>query len=230
MESQRGIGGQQPAQANKSSSLTPTSPGQIAARQAAIETKMSMPRPAAVAQWLVDQGDVQIHGPRSTAVLIAIALLSTLCVIGVGALVAYKVKTPARTLDELVQAPSASAAPDAAAPTSPDTGSGATTTATDKPTSGDDADEPQDGDDSAGNGKTGAGTAPAKDPGTLSVWCKPACDQVIVGGQALGPSPISKHSMPPGQHRVTLKRGGVKKTISVVIESGQLTSQNVPMQ
>src|SRR5690606_6714355 len=58
----------------------PTQP----AAQANVETKMSLPRPAAVAQWLMEQGDIEIQGPRSTGVIIAIAALATLCVMGVG--------------------------------------------------------------------------------------------------------------------------------------------------
>lgn len=63
--------------------------------QAAIETKMSLPRPAAVAQWLMEQGDVEIGGPRSTGVIIAIAALATLCVMGVASLIVYKLRLPA---------------------------------------------------------------------------------------------------------------------------------------
>ncbi len=66
------------------------------ANQAAIETKMSLPRPAAVAQWLMEQGDVEIGGPRSTGVIIAIAALATLCVMGVVSLIVYKLNPPAR--------------------------------------------------------------------------------------------------------------------------------------
>lgn len=62
--------------------------------QAAIETKMSLPRPAAVAQWLMEQGDVEIGGPRSTGVIIAIAALATLCVMGVASLIVYKLRLP----------------------------------------------------------------------------------------------------------------------------------------
>lgn len=66
------------------------------ANQHAIETKMSLPRPAAVAQWLMEQGDVEIGGPRSTGVIIAIAALATLCVMGVASLIVYKLRLPAQ--------------------------------------------------------------------------------------------------------------------------------------
>ncbi len=62
--------------------------------QGAIETKMSLPRPAAVAQWLMEQGDVEIGGPRSTGVIIAIAALATLCVMRVASLNVYKLRLP----------------------------------------------------------------------------------------------------------------------------------------
>jgi serine/threonine protein kinase len=70
--------------------------GQLSSNQHAIETKMSLPRPAAVAQWLMEQGDVEIGGPRSTGVIIAIAALATLCVMGVASLIVYKLRLPAQ--------------------------------------------------------------------------------------------------------------------------------------
>ncbi|MBI4703489.1 MAG: serine/threonine protein kinase [Deltaproteobacteria bacterium] len=69
-------------------------PGQPGAPQAYVETKMSMPRPTGAPQWTPDAADLQPPPARSTAVLALIALLSTLCIIGVGALVAYKLKPP----------------------------------------------------------------------------------------------------------------------------------------
>ena len=93
-----------------------------------------------------------------------------------------------------------------------------------------DGDEASNGGGKQGDGSSDGAKTSAQKPGTLSIYCKPACDQVIVGGQALGPSPVSGHSMAPGQHRVTLKRDGVKKTISVVIASGHLTAKSVPMK
>jgi serine/threonine-protein kinase len=84
--------------------MGPQAPGNmnVASHQAAIETKMSLPRPAAVAQWLMEQGDVEIQGPRSTGVIIAIAALATLCVMGVASLIVYRLREPQRPDSALV--------------------------------------------------------------------------------------------------------------------------------
>ena len=71
------------------------------AKQAAIETKMNMPRPTAVTQWLAEQGDIDIGTPRSTAVLIAIAALATLCVMGVVSLIVFKLRTPVQATQNI---------------------------------------------------------------------------------------------------------------------------------
>jgi serine/threonine-protein kinase len=227
------------------SGMTPEQEARI--KQAAIETKMSMPRPAAVAQFLAEQGDIQIQGPRSTGVLMAIALLSTLCVIGVAALVVYKVRTPPVSLDMVAAAPQQpNGQPIAAnAGDGVDQGgaadgdaTGATPVATSKSSkttvrrttprkstksSKDPEKEP--------DAKDKKATVAKEPPGSLTIDCSPACDSVVAGGRSLGPSPIFSHPMPPGQHRVTLKRkGGPTKTISVIITSGQLTSQRVSMK
>ena len=60
--------------------------------------------------------------------------------------------------------------------------------------------------------------------------CNPYCDDVIDQGKSLGPSPVVHLSVPPGSHRVTLKKGSQKKVISVVVVSGQVTAQRVSMK
>ncbi len=222
--------------------MTPTSPGVPPPpgpgyNQHAIETRMNLPRPAAVAQWLAEQGDIQIQGPRSTGVLMAIALLSTLCVIGVGALVVFKLRAAPRQLGmSAAPTPSALVSTD----NSKDNGASKAEPAKTKKTSGgskadsdDDASSSGDDDDSADASKKKSGGKQASagsTPGKLTINCKPACDQVTAAGRSLGPSPVVSHSMRPGQHRVTLKRGSKSKTIVVSIESGQLTSQTVSMK
>jgi serine/threonine-protein kinase len=199
---------------------------------------MSMPRPAAVTQWLAEQGSFDTGGPRSTPVLMAIALLATLCVIGVGALVAYKVRVgdqrtsmldspsaPTATYDPLAPATEVPTQ-DPTTTTEPSAARTATKVAT-RPT------------DSLPKGTAPPGTVPAgtgsadasKENGFLTIYCKPACDQVIAGGRSLGASPVSNVPMPPGQHRVTLKRAGSQtKVISVIVVTGQLTSHSVTME
>lgn len=205
--------------------------------QSNIETKMSMPRPAAVSQWIAEQGALENPGPRSTPVLMAIALLSTLCVIGVGALVAYKI----RVGDQAASVQATSAPTHTHAPLAPETSGSPTSTGTARTTAGSSTGRSKPRPTAGGSKGTGKPSTSPKptttatkdeaEPGFLTVYCTPACDQVVAGGRALGASPVVNASMPPGQHRVTLKRsGGPTKVISVIIVSGQVTSQRVSMK
>ena len=68
------------------------------------------------------------------------------------------------------------------------------------------------------------------DNGFLTVVCNPFCDSVIAAGKNLGPSPVLKVPLPPGQHRVTLRKSGSPpKVMSVVIVSGQTSPLRVKM-
>jgi len=67
-------------------------------------TRRSLPRPEGVAdfgapgqtgQVAVDPADVALDGPRSLVVLLLIALLATICTVGVGAILFYKLRQPA---------------------------------------------------------------------------------------------------------------------------------------
>jgi serine/threonine-protein kinase len=63
-------------------------------------------------------------------------------------------------------------------------------------------------------------------PGLLTVICRPACDSVVLDGKrALGGTPISKVSVPPGTHRLQLKvdQPATQKTVSVTVTSGETT-------
>jgi hypothetical protein len=203
--------------------------------QPAIETKMNMPRPAAVAQWLAEQGDVEIQGPRSTGVIVAIAALATLCVMGVASLIYYKLKLPAQTESAALPVPvadpaaSGASADSTAAPKAEGkaggngngNGNDGKTAATEPATEG--------GDKKA---SPGGPAKPAKEedpPGRLTIVCKPACDNIVAGGAALGPGPVFNHAMPPGTHRVTCTAKGKSKTVVVQIVSGQATSHTVVM-
>jgi len=197
--------------------------------QANIETKLSLPRPAAVSQWIAEQGAGQIEGPRSTAVLMAIALLSTLCVIGIGALVAYKVKgsgqesqpttisEPSDTHAPLAPPVDPSAAPSA----SPSSAAPAEATGRNSVPATTGAADPA---------SKATDTAASGEPGTLSVSSDPPCDQVIVSGRALGPCPVST-KMSPGQYRVQLKRAGVAdKVLPAIVVSGQVATVTASMK
>jgi hypothetical protein len=67
-------------------------------------------------------------------------------------------------------------------------------------------------------------------PGMLSINSNPPCDSVVAAGKSLGACPAYNVPMPPGMHRVTLKRGSDTKTIMVRVISGQLTSHTVPLR
>jgi hypothetical protein len=41
--------------------------------------------------------------------------------------------------------------------------------------------------------------------GRLTVVCYPACDEVFLDKQPLGPSPIFRKAIPAGRHKLTLK-------------------------
>ncbi len=84
---------------------------------------------------------------------------------------------------------------------------------------------------STGGGKVAAAPAPAGkgEPGFLTVMCVPACDSVTAGGRNLGPSPVVRAALPPGNHGVGLRAGSKKKSLSVTIASGQTTARRVTM-
>jgi hypothetical protein len=86
--------------------------------------------------------------------------------------------------------------------------------------------------------KTAAPAPPPAEPtppkgggeaGFLTVVCDPGCDAVSAGGRNLGPSPVVRASLPPGNHGVGLRKGSIKKSLSVTIVSGQTTARRVKM-
>ncbi|MBI4950657.1 MAG: protein kinase [Myxococcales bacterium] len=211
------------------------------AGQSNVETKMSMPRPAAVAQWLAEQGNVQIGGPRGMGTLTSIAMLAALCAMALGALVVYKVRAPAalaavpevklspedepRSLlppdiakvDTTAGGVAPKVNPKASASAGPTT---ATTAAA-----------------ASASGATSAPTAPigpvgppptGGDQGTINVSCSPRCDSITIGGSSYGDPASARVS--PGQHRITGTRSGSKaKTISVMVEAGQSVSRQLKL-
>jgi serine/threonine-protein kinase len=210
------------------------------AQQGAVETKMSLPRPAAVAQWLMEQGDVEIQGPRSTGVIIAIAALATLCVMGVASLIVYKLRAPLPT--PVVAAPvtgpvaPASEGEDESDPEAAELpveeGETAKTAEEENGSPTKPGGEPTQAKSTGPAPPTGK-TAPEEagdPPGMLSINSNPPCDSVVAAGKSLGACPAYNVPMPPGMHRVTLKRGSDTKTIMVRVISGQLTSHTVPLR
>ncbi len=51
-------------------------------------------------------------------------------------------------------------------------------------------------------------TKPVDAPGTLSVFCVPACDVVLVDGKPVGASPVVSAPLRPGRHVVAVSRMG----------------------
>jgi serine/threonine-protein kinase len=262
MDRQRVQGGPYGAGQFGGSGSVPPPPQQVAAMQAAqlppiearqmrraqgvVETKMSLPRPTAVTDWLLEQGEVQMPPARSTGVLMAIALLSTLCVLGVGALVIFKLREPLRP--PLGLAPGADPPPLVLPAADRGPGSSDAAGGDGKGDGVPEATRKGDGNGGAkkSNGKDGARTGkadaaatasadksatPAKEPpGTLTIVCEPACDQVIADGRALGPSPVVNHVMDPGAYRITArKKGYADKVIVVQVFSRQSTSKPIKM-
>ncbi len=218
--------------------------------QSQIETALSLPRPDPAALWLAQQDAAKRGQRKNTGVIIAVVALTALCIIGIGALVYFKMQaapaqpvpsaapaesapsvgeaappaTAAPTAEVAAAAPTASAAaatPTAAAPSTPPAG-------TIVPASAPVGTKPT---GAAAAAPTAATGAEKEEPGFLTIVCNPQCDEVIDNGRSLGPSPIVHVTASPGQHRITLKRGSEKpKVISVIVVSGQVTAQRVTMK
>ena len=97
------LGGHQPAA--PVAGPPPLQAAALAAGHDRQATARSLPRPGgAVAgpEGALDPDDIALDGPRSLLVLLLIALLATICAVGVGAILFYKLRGPA---------PSAMAAP-----------------------------------------------------------------------------------------------------------------------
>jgi len=66
--------------------------------------------------------------------------------------------------------------------------------------------------------------------GYLTILCVPGCDSVQTGGRNLGPSPIVRAALPPGEHEVVLRAAGKStKTLRVTLTEGQTTAKRVTM-
>lgn len=66
--------------------------------------------------------------------------------------------------------------------------------------------------------------------GFLTIVCNPFCDEIIDNGRSLGPSPIVHLAVKPGSHRLMAKKGSMRKTIDVIVVSGQVTAQRLSMK
>jgi serine/threonine-protein kinase len=60
--------------------------------QSQIETALSLPRPDPAALWLAQQDAAKRGQRKNTGVIIAVVALTALCIIGIGALVYFKMR------------------------------------------------------------------------------------------------------------------------------------------
>jgi serine/threonine-protein kinase len=77
-----------------------------------------------------------------------------------------------------------------------------------------------------------AAAAPSgSDSGQLTVICFPACDTVSDNGAVIGPSPIFKHRVSVGQHRLKMTSSNppATKIVSVIVMGDQTTTVRQPM-
>jgi serine/threonine-protein kinase len=213
--------------------------------QSQIETAMSLPRPDPAQLWMAQQQAGAHQQKKNTGVLILVIALVALSIIGIGVLVFFKLKAqaPVPTKADAVVAPSAvvpaATTLAAVATPAPTTAPSPAATTTDAPQA---TTPPPSGPAPAGPGKTptaatttppaatASAAAAGSDPGFLTIVCNPFCDDVLDNGRSLGPSPIVHLSVKPGSHRVTLKKGTMSKTVSVIVVSGQVTAQRVSMK
>jgi hypothetical protein len=67
-----------------------------------------------------------------------------------------------------------------------------------------------------------AGPAPGRS-GLLTVFCTPACDEVVDGSHSLGPSPVFKVPASVGTHRLRLKVASAEKRVTVSVTENETT-------
>jgi serine/threonine-protein kinase len=203
---------------------------QPGAPQSQIETALSLPRPDPHALWLAQQ-EKQKGERRNTGVLIAIVALAALCVIGIGTLVYFKyfrAKKAAVTATADAATSATAEVSATATSTAPTVATTASETAAATVTASASASAAAQAPSAAAQAPAGKGGS--KDPpGTLSITCKPFCDDILDNGKSIGPSPVSNLPVPAGQHRITLKKGKDTKVISVLVTSGQSSSSRVTM-
>ncbi|WP_170229186.1 PEGA domain-containing protein [Polyangium fumosum] len=66
--------------------------------------------------------------------------------------------------------------------------------------------------------------------GFVTVACNPGCEGIFVNGRSLGPSPIVRAELPPGTHKLTLRRKGYEeKKVEVVVKPGETALLNVKL-
>ncbi len=70
----------------------------------------------------------------------------------------------------------------------------------------------------------------ATPPGYLTVACVPRCDRITASGRPLGPSPVVRAALPPGDYVLTLRaEGKTPRVVPVQILAGQTVARRIPM-
>lgn len=68
-------------------------------------------------------------------------------------------------------------------------------------------------------------------PGTLSVFCVPACDVVLIDGKAVSASPVVNAPLKPGRHVIAVSRmGAAPQTMDVFLPAGGNVAQRFWME
>ncbi|EYF04429.1 serine/threonine protein kinase [Chondromyces apiculatus] len=221
--------------------------------QSQIETALSLPRPDPTALWMAQQDAAKRGQRRNTGVIIAVVALTALCLIGIIALVYFKMQKQAPppsvsaatsanaavpqapTVPVAAAVPAPAPAPSPAA--EPQPAAGATTAAASPAAPAAAAAAPAAPAVSTNRTAAVAPTPaaattsePKEAPGFLTVHCDPQCDEVLDNGRSLGASPVLRASAAPGQHRITGRKGSTKKVISVIVVSGSVTAQRISMK
>jgi serine/threonine-protein kinase len=215
--------------------------------QSHVETALSLPRPDPASLWMLQQDSNSRVQRKNTAILIAVAVLTAVCVAAICALIYFKyrssaaavpddgkksnVTAPQRSSDAAPGAtgpPGTTAAPSpAASATAPNPSAAPSEAASAAPppsaSAGDDTKIAGTPSGPATSKPSQTAPAPAsKDVGYLTVICKPFCDSVKRNGTPLGSSPIVKSPTPPGQYRITLSRAGSPDRVeSVIVATGE---------
>jgi serine/threonine-protein kinase len=71
-----------------------------------------------------------------------------------------------------------------------------------------------------------AASAPAAEPASISIICKPQCVQVRIDDEPIGPTPILKREVPAGKHRIGLQLAGATPTfIELELKPGEHVSR-----
>lgn len=67
--------------------------------------------------------------------------------------------------------------------------------------------------------------------GFLTIVCTPYCDDVAVLGKSLGHSPVVRHPIRPGAHRIVAKRTGKPaRAVVATVKAGEVTTERIQMR